>query len=229
MTNITRTTVHWSSYNFGCDCMGWWIWLCGTAPCNWLRIWGEKWPNSQCKEVIPKKFLKMHSSLCMWWSKACTWCAICRADVGFVSHTRYSSLTIIIIALNGQLGAPNHVIPTLHWHSPVLMDIWRRNVLRQTLSASLLNWGASRRWRGRTWQNTYRLPRQPTWQSYLKNSWKWNTRRQSWRGNWVWRNQARSKSSYKVEVIRDLVCKINYSSGYCLCVIRSWQGINISI
>ena len=35
----------------------------------------------------------MHSSLCMWWSKACTWCAICRADVGFVSHTsRYSSL-----------------------------------------------------------------------------------------------------------------------------------------
>ena len=81
---ITATTVYCPNYHFGCH------WVDGlgrvaqhlVADCAFEA---KKCPNSQCKEVIPKKFLKMHSSLCMWWSEACPCCAIRRADVGFVS------------------------------------------------------------------------------------------------------------------------------------------------
>ena len=73
---ISGATMHCPNYQFGCD----WVGSFGRVAQHLetdCDCEGEKCQNSECKKVLPRKFLKIHeSSLCLLRREACPCCKI---------------------------------------------------------------------------------------------------------------------------------------------------------
>ena len=71
---VTGATVYCPNYCFGCDHVDGFGRMAQHLATE-CKFEGKECPNFNCKEVIPKKFLKRHTSnLCLWRHEACPCC-----------------------------------------------------------------------------------------------------------------------------------------------------------
>ena len=112
---ITGAAVYCPNYQFGCD----WVDSFGRVAEHLktdCECEGEKCQNSECKEVLPRKFLKIHkSNLCLWRGEACPCCRIIKKHA---SNTADEPLPNFFSILR-KVFAPSltyHDIITAHCH-----------------------------------------------------------------------------------------------------------------
>ena len=114
---ITGATVYCPNYHLVCDWVGSFSRITEhlTAACKFER---QKCKNSECKEVLPKKFLKIHESkLCLWRHEPCPCCpkGVIEENGGNLILGRRSCSVIVITKRYDVIIIANHYHQCANW------------------------------------------------------------------------------------------------------------------